>query len=133
MTTTPHDEPAAAWIHAPSIPAPRNPEQPYLTFPAANRPAPQPGGVFAARVLGLATTALCALWPAFFALMLIAFGLGLGEWAGVLLGAGVALLALGWPLAFWFATTRARRVWPVLLALLPTLAAVLGTGYVLFF
>jgi hypothetical protein len=130
MTTTPHDEPAAAWIDAPYIPAPRFPEQPYLTFPTA-RPV-QPSGVMATRVLGLVVTAFCALWPAFFALMLIAFGLGLGEYGAVAVGVGVALLALGWPLAFWFATARARHVWPVLLALLPTLATVAGTLYVLF-
>lgn len=130
MTTTPHSEPDAAWVHAPyaAVPAPRHPEQPYLTFPAAR--VRQPGAVTAVRIVGLTVTALCALWPAFFALMLIAFGLGLGDLGAVVMGGVAAVFALCWPLAVWFATARARHVWPVLLALVPTVLTVLSSAYV---
>ncbi|WP_181779512.1 hypothetical protein [Pseudonocardia pini] len=156
MTTTPHHEPAAArfdlpaglatpfpgpgdpWtglpgLQFPAIPDQRTPEyaraQPYLTFPTSR--APQPGGVLATRVVGLVTTILAALWPAFFALMALAFGLGLNSAAGVVFGVFLAVLAIGWPLGFWFATGRARRVWPVLLALVPTAMVAAWTVYVL--
>ncbi|MCF7552834.1 hypothetical protein [Pseudonocardia sp. WMMC193] len=160
MTTTPHHEPAALRFEPPAgllpsnpgvIPAPREPwtpagvpqfpavrswevEQPFLHFPTVpRRRAPQPGGVLAVRVVGLTVTALCALWPAFFALMFIAFGLGLGDLGAVLMGGMVAVFALGWPLAVWFATTRAQHVWPVLLTLVPTFLTVLFSAYVFLF
>jgi hypothetical protein len=138
MTTTSHDSEFCApfagsgepWRGAApaGLPAPRHPEQPYLTFPTARQP--QPGPVLATRVVGLVVTALCALWPAFFALMFIAFGLGLGDVGAVVMGGVVAVFALGWPLAVWFATTRARHVWPVLLTLVPTFLTIVFSAYV---
>ena len=158
MTTTPHHEAAAArypadllapaglgipfpgqgdpWTGLPGVqfPYPRTPDQaqPYLTFPTAGAPtrAPQPSGVLATRIVGLITTILAALWPAFFALMALAFGLGLESAAGIVFGVVVGVLAVGWPLGFWFATSRARRIWPVLVALVPTMVTVAWTVWV---
>ncbi|GAA4540866.1 hypothetical protein [Pseudonocardia xishanensis] len=153
MTTTPHHDGAAAryradldapaglgtpypgqgdpWTGLPGVqfPYPRTPDQaqPYLTFPTARRP--QPSSVLATRIVGLIATILAALWPAFFALIALAFGLGMENLAGILVGVVVAVLAIGWPVAFWFATSRARRVRPVLVALVPT---VVTAGWTLF-
>ncbi|MFC5948754.1 hypothetical protein ACFQH9_10755 [Pseudonocardia lutea] len=108
-------------------------EQPCPRFPAAAHPAPAPGrrrapaAVLATRIVGLCLTVLCALAPAYFALMAIAFGLGLGHWGGVAFGGVIGAVAIAWPAGFWWATTRARRVWPVLLALVPA-AVLIGAG-----
>ena len=76
--------------------------------------------MLAARVAGLTLTILCAFWPALFGLMGIAFGLGLADAGGVVFGAVMGAVAIAWPIGFWFATSGARRVWPVLIALVPT-------------
>ncbi|GAA4708527.1 hypothetical protein GCM10023215_57430 [Pseudonocardia yuanmonensis] len=83
--------------------------------------------MLATRVVGLCLTTLCALVPAWFGLMAVAFGLGLAHWGGVAFGAVLGVVAIAWPVGFWFATTRARRVWPVLVALVPT-ALMIGGG-----
>jgi hypothetical protein len=66
--------------------------------------------VLAARLVGLCLTMLCALAPAWFGLMAVAFGLGLAKWGGVAFGAVMGAVAIAWPLGFWFSTSRAQRV-----------------------
>jgi hypothetical protein len=152
MTTTPHHAPGRTGPHptgpgslvaglghpgAAFVPLPRRPdtvaEQPYLRFPTADRPSrpagrsPAPAAVLAARVVGLCLTMLCAFAPAWFGLMAVAFGLGLANGGGVAFGAVMGAVAIAWPLGFWFTTSRARRVWPVLVALVPTML-VAGAG-----
>ncbi|MCE3550560.1 hypothetical protein LWC33_03720 [Pseudonocardia sp. RS11V-5] len=129
MTTTPHHDPGAARWNPP-VGSPPRAGVPALRLPAhpaglpegvpKGRP-PAPGAVLATRIAGLTLTVLCALWPALFALMGIAFGLGLGDAGGVVFGAVMGVVATAWPVGFWFATRGARRVWPVLVALVPTL------------
>ncbi|WP_156067754.1 hypothetical protein [Pseudonocardia halophobica] len=125
MTTTPHHDPdAARWTRPtappPTLPAPRLPTLPtgLPEEPHGRRPAPP--AVLATRIAGLTLTVLCAFWPALFGLMGIAFGLGLADAGGVMFGAVMGAVAIAWPIGFWFATSGARRVWPVLIALVPT-------------
>ncbi|GAA1867587.1 hypothetical protein GCM10009836_54960 [Pseudonocardia ailaonensis] len=115
--------------------------QPFLTFPqrppvGSVRRAPvlrtgRSGGVLATRVAGLVLTALCALWPVWFAVMALAFGLGLDSVVGMVIGAVIGTVAIGWPVGFWFATSSARKVWPVLIALVPTFLVTAGTVWLL--
>ncbi|MCE0761565.1 hypothetical protein LWC35_01335 [Pseudonocardia kujensis] len=143
MTTTPHHDPAAArWNPAaagtgtPPAGSPRRPDvgaARLYAHPAVlpdglpGGRAPVPAAVLATRVVGLTLTFLCALWPALFALMGIAFGLGLEDAGGVVFGAVMGTVAIAWPVGFWFATRGARRVWPVLVALIPTVLVAGGS------
>jgi hypothetical protein len=142
-------QPSAVHVAAPGIPAP-GPElpayaqaQPFLTFPPRPPLAPaqqQPvaaervharGAVLAVRVSGLVLTTLCALWPVWFAVMALAFGLGLNSVVGMVIGAVIGTVAVGWPVCFWFATSSARRVWPVLVALVPSFVVAGATVWLL--
>jgi hypothetical protein len=84
--------------------------------------------VLATRIVGLLTTVLCALPPAYFALMALAFGLGLANAGGIVFGVLLGVVAIGWAVAFWFSTTCAARL-AVLIALVPTVLTVASAAY----